>query len=133
MPEIIKTKKNKNNKPQKTIVIYLLSVLKGFAVSFAGLVLISFLLMNKGTFTTFTKIIIYVLIASGALLCGYLAHKRLRGRGIINGILSSAIYLIIYIIISLVLMRFQVDSNLLLLVPVVLLSGIIGGILSANS
>lgn len=135
MPEIIKSKKEKikKNKPQKPAVSYIISVLKGFAVSFAGLILISFLLINNGTFTTFTKIFIYVVIGLGALLSGFISNKKLKGRGIVNGLLSSAVYLLIYMMISLIVMRFQVGSNLLLLVPVVLLSGIIGGILSANS
>ena len=135
MPEIIKNKKVKikKSKPQKPVIVYLLSSLKGFVVSFAGLTLTCFLLMNNSSFNVFTKIIIYVIIGAGAMLSGFIANKKLRGRGYINGLLSAVIYLALYIVITLLLMHFKVNTNILILVPVAVLSGISGGIISANS
>ena len=135
MPEIIKNKKVKikKSKPQKPVIVYLLSSLKGFVVSFAGLTLTCFLLMNNGSFNVFTKIIIYVIIGAGAMLSGFIANKKLRGRGYINGLLSAVIYLALYIVTALLLMHFKVNTNILILVPVAVLSGISGGIISANS
>ncbi len=135
MPEIIKNKKVKikKSKPQKPVIVYLLSSLKGFVVSFAGLTLTCFLLMNNGSFNVFTKIIIYVIIGAGAMLSGFIANKKLRGRGYINGLLSAVIYLALYIVTALLLMHFKVNANILILVPVAVLSGISGGIISANS
>lgn len=135
MPEIIKNKKVKikKSKPQKPIIVYLLSSLKGLVVSFAGLTLTCFLLMNNGSFNVFTKIIIYVIIGAGAMLSGFIANKKLRGRGYINGLLSAIIYLALYIVTALLLMHFKVNTNILILVPVAVLSGISGGIISANS
>ena len=135
MPEIIKNKKVKikKSKPQKPVIVYLLSSLKGFVVSFAGLTLTCFLLMNNSSFNVFTKIIIYVIIGAGAMLSGFIANKKLRGRGYINGLLSAVIYLALYIVITLLLMHFKVNTIILILVPVGVLSGISGGIISANS
>lgn len=135
MPEIIKNKKVKikKSKPQKPVIVYLLSSLKGFVVSFAGLTLTCFLLMNNSSFNVFTKIIIYVIIGAGAMLSGFIANKKLRGRGYINGLLSAVIYLALYIVTALLLMHFKVNTNILILVPVAVLSGISGGIISANS
>lgn len=135
MPEIIKNKKVKikKSKPQKPVIVYLLSSLKGFVVSFAGLTLTCFLLMNNGSFNVFTKIIIYVIIGAGAMLSGFIGNKKLHGRGYINGLLSAVIYLALYIITALLLMHFKVNTNILILVPVAVLSGISGGIISANS
>lgn len=135
MPEIIKNKKVKikKSKPQKPVIVYLLASLKGFVVSFAGLTLTCFLLMNNGSFNVFTKIIIYVIIGAGAMLSGFIANKKLRGRGYINGLLSAVIYLALYIVTALLLMHFKVNTNILILVPVAVLSGISGGIISANS
>ena len=67
------------------------------------------------------------------MLSGFIANKKLHGRGYINGLLSAVIYLSLYIITALLLMHFKVNTNILILVPVAVLSGISGGIISANS
>ena len=135
MLEYIKAdmKKNKINcKLNKPPFIYLFSVLKGLIFSFFCILAVSLLHINNGTFNGFTKIIIYVAIGIGSFITGYTAFKRLKGRGIVNGFISSLIYSVVYITILLVITGFQVNERVLLVPLVILFFGILGGIVSAN-
>ena len=133
MAKIIKTKAKVNKNTHKPVVTYLLSTIKGVVLSFVGLVVISVAFINNGSFTTFTKIMIYVVLGIGAFICGYISNKKLNGRGLVNGFISTAIYLLIYFTLLLIVMKFKVGLNILIMIPVCLVSGITGGILSANS
>ena len=131
MPKIIKTNKP-NKRPKKSIEIYIISSLKGVVLTLLGLFIVSLLMMKNSSFTMFTKVFIYFSISSGAFLSGYLSYKNLKNKGSLNGLLSSLLYTVPFFIINVICLKFQVSSSLFLCVPLIIISGIIGGIVSAN-
>ena len=134
MPKIIKTriaKGKKRNKKYSTKTLYVLSAIKGFIVSFAGLLITSYLLYKNGDFSFFYKMIIYLSIAMGGFLSGYIAHSNVRGRGFLDGIISASVYSLMLIFILALLLKLNLTAHILIIVPICLLSGFIGGIAKA--
>ncbi len=131
MPKILKTK-SKNQKVNKPVVIYPLCALRGVIVTFLCFGVVSLLLLNKSSFTTFTKLFLYFSIALGSFVCGYFANKKIKGKGIINGLLSSVFYSVIFIIVVCLLLKFGVSKLLFLTVPLIVVGCITGGVVCAN-
>ena len=135
MPEILKTKRNKAKTIKKSfspLINYLLSVLKGLAAALLLSGVLSLFLMNNGSFSPFYKSFLYIAIGLGAFICGFSAYRHIKGRGIVNGVFAGGIYCAFLLLILLCLMRFNVSTNILYLVPISLGCGIAGGITGAN-
>ena len=130
MPKIIKTKKL-TKKSYNTPTLYAIAVVKGLVVFFMGLLLCSFLVLRSQQ-SNFFFYLTYVFISLGAFICGYVASKKINGRGFIKGLISSGIYLALIIVLSLALMRLHISFNILLLAPLCLLSGFTGGVLAVK-
>ena len=129
MPKILKTKKQQKN--QNKTVLCIISVLKGFAVFAIGFLLLSFLIY-KANDNLFYYFAVLAVLALGTFIAGYISYKKIGGRGIVCGLISAVIILALLIVIVLFTMKFEVTARILLLIPVCLVSGISGGILSAN-
>lgn len=130
MPKIIKTKKI-TNKNYNIPTLYAFSVIKGLIIFFIGALLCAFMVLRSSQ-SNFFFYLIYLFIALGAFLCSFSASKKIKGRGIIKGLISSGIYSVVILIMSIVLMRFNISGNILLLFPVCLLPGVVGGILAVK-
>ncbi len=130
MPKIIKTKKI-TNKNYNIPTLYAFSVLKGLVVFIIGMILCAFVILRSPQ-SNFFFYGAYVFIALGAFWCGYSASKRITGRGIIKGIVASAVYMAIIFILSVILMRFNLSAFVLLLLPVCLIPGAAGGIIATK-
>lgn len=136
MPESNKKSKKKRKLGINTsnpTVIYLFSVLKGLVVLMVGLSVVSVIVMKSTDFNLFTKLIVYGFILFGGFLSGFFANRKLKGRGIVNGILASLIYAVVFLIICVIAMGFNISPEILIVLPVSIVGGIIGGIISANS
>ncbi len=136
MPKIIKTKpiKRKNNifKDINPFWAVLLSGLKGFVFSFVFYIVFSMSIYKGNDFTAVIKILIYLITCLGGFISGISAAKWVKGRGIVNGIWGSLVYLVLLIILNAALLKFNVTSSILILIPVCLLGGISGGIYNSN-
>lgn len=135
MPEILKTKRNKSTKTKKQFsqpVNYLFSALKGLLFAFSTLGAVSLLLLNNGSFTAFYKAFAYIAIGLGAFICGVSAYRHIKGRGILNGVVGGAVYCGFIIVALLCIMRSDVSTNILYIVPISLLCSTAGGITGAN-
>ena len=75
---------------------------------------------------------VYGSIALSAFYTGFVSYKKLGGRGIIIGLISSMILFSVIFLIVLFSMKFEISSKVLVLLPVCVIPGIAGGILSAN-
>ncbi len=130
MPKIIKTKVQKD---EKHIVTYIKSSLKGFVVSFVLVLLLAVLYIKNIKFGDLaTCILIYISFAVGGLITGYYSHKKVGGKGFVNGIIGGLLYSLIMVGFILIIVRFSFSFNLLILISISVISSIIGGILSAN-
>lgn len=68
------------------------------------------------------------------LIGGFLVSKKLKTRGIINGAILGAVYMIfMYIFSSLLYMNFSLNIGSLIMIGLGILGGAIGGILGVNS
>ena len=111
MPEILKTKRNKTNKSKKSfspLISYLISALKGLAVALLLLGGLSFIIVSNGSFSAFYKVFSYAAICLGAFVCGFSAYRRIKGRGILNGVVGGGIYCSFIITISFCTLYFNI-------------------------
>lgn len=131
MPRIIKTK-SKKILPDKPLLIYLVNALAGICITVICFLITSYLLVKGNDFSQFTKIFLFILIGISSALSGFLSHKRIKGRGYINGLLTASMYELMLIMLIACVMRFQVSAPLFYTIPIALLSGTTGGIISAN-
>lgn len=131
MPEIIRTSK-RNKKACKPIFVYAFCSARGIALTLIILSVGAAILLNNSSFTFFIRVVIYLSLGIGALLSGYCAHRRLKGRGMVNGSVAALFYFLLFVIITVILLRFNIKINIVYILPLVLLGGITGGIISAN-
>lgn len=129
MPKILKTKKLV--KKQNKTLVWLSTVVKGLAVSAISFLLLS-LLIYKVNDASFYYYAIFFCISLGAFISGYISYKKLGGRGILCGLLSAMIQLLLVLGIILIVNKFNFTPRILLIIPVCLVPGVLGGILSAN-
>lgn len=129
MPKILKTKQSP--KKQNKILVCLSTVMKGFIIFAIGFLLIS-LIIFKVNDKSFYYYVIYLFISAGAFVTGFTSYKKLGGRGFVCGLLTSSILLQIIFCIILISNGFIFTSRMFLIVPICLISGIIGGIIGAN-
>ncbi len=132
MPKILKTVKKTDKKYSKTTV-YCISAIKGLVIFLIGLVILSLLVLNNSSDSGVFYVFSFVIMSLGAFLSGFSAYRKLRGRGFINGIIASAIYMGIIFIFTIALMRFNISANILMIAPVCLISGFLGGTVGANT
>ncbi len=125
MPKIIKTKKL-TNKSYGVPALYAFAVLKGFAVFLNGLIMCSFMVL-KSQQSNFFYYLVFMFVALGAFLSGYSASKKIMGKGFLKGLISSGIYMLGIFVVSLILMKFNISVNILMLIPLCLIPGFIGG------
>lgn len=136
MPKILKTRLLKDNKSKKSYsvkTIYLFAAAKGLVFTFICFFIISFLLYKNNNFSFFYKMIIYLSIALGAFISGFIAYKKVRGRGFINGIICSLIFCAALLLVLIIAMKLNFSGNLLILLPITVVSGFLGGTVSANT
>lgn len=129
MPKILKTKKIV--KKQNKALVWLSTVVKGLAVSAVCFLLLS-LLIYKVNDTSFYYYAIFFCVSLGAFISGYISYQKLGGRGILCGFISAMILLLLFFVTILFVNRFNFTSRILLIIPICLVPGVLGGILSAN-
>lgn len=131
MPKIIKTK-SKRMLPDKPLLIYLVNALVGVVLTVICFFITSYLLVKGNDFSQFTKICLFIVIGISSALSGFLSQKRIKGRGYINGFLTASMYELMLLLLIACVMKFQISVQLLYTIPISLLSGTTGGIISAN-
>ena len=132
MAKILKTLK-KNDKKYSKPTVYCISALKGLMIFLNGLGLLSLILLKNSTDSVVFYVFSFVIMALGGFFSGFSAYRKLRGRGFLNGIIASAIYMGIIFIFTIALMRFNISANILIIVPVCMISGFLGGTVGANT
>lgn len=121
------------NKIFKILIIYLSSMLKGGVVFTVGLSLIAITMEITNSNSALLYYIIYIFVILGGFICGVAAHKKLKSRGFLDGIISSVPYsLFVFIVIS-ALTNFSFNKSVILVFVLSVLGGFLGGITSANT
>ncbi len=94
--------------------------------------LLAFLMTRSKLADERTYYTVFLILAIGALLAGFLCAKKGRGRGIILGALASLPLIAIFLLVPYFLYETSVSAKLLLSAPVLLIASSVGGILGAN-
>lgn len=132
MPKILKTQK-KSDKKHNKITVYCISAIKGLVIFLNGLGVLSLLVLKNSSDSAVFYIFSFVIMALGGFFSGFSAYRNLRGRGFINGVIASVIYMGVIFIFTVALMRFNISANILIIAPVCLISGFLGGTVGANT
>ncbi len=136
MVKLEKTKINFNKKNNKSINLlfkYLPCFLKGEILIVLGILVLSLAYYKITGYDSYLYYLTYLFIALGAFITGRATYNRLGGRGIISGALSSLPIAIINITIIFSFCFKTTSWFILLILPISILSGAIGGILASNS
>ena len=134
MPGVIKEKNNSSKKFDSDLLKNIaLSTFIGVLITAILSAVVSVIMYSTKTDFTLYYYLIYLFIFSGALFNARFLYRRVKGRGIIIGSLSSLPYMAVMLVIFLIVLQFNVSVNVLLIPLVSFGGGIVGGITAANS
>ena len=126
-------KKLKDGKFLYKFKIYGISVLKGLLVYITGLSLLAIIMDKLKTDSDFIYYIAYIFMMFGSFTCAVSAYKKTRGRGFLTGIISSVPYSVVVFLITAILLKFNLNINILLVFLLSGMGGFLGGITAANT
>ncbi len=134
MPKIKKVnKKVERNEFFELLKKYLPSYLKGLIVAISGILFASFAYYKTSINSDLIYFSNYFFIALAAFIAGNSTYNKFKGRGIINGVLG-AMPLVLSILIFIAVFSYNTISVfVLIIVPIVLLFGSLGGIIGSNT
>ena len=136
MVNLKKTKINfnkKNNKSINLLIKYLPCFFKGEILIVLGILVLSLAYYKISSYDSYLYYFTFLFVALGAFITGRATYNRLGGRGIISGFLGSLPIAIINIAIVFLFCLKTTSWFILLILPISILSGAIGGILASNS
>ena len=134
MVNLKKTKINfKNNKSINLLLKYLPCFFKGEILIVLGILVLSLAYYKISGYDSYLYYLTYLFVALGSFITGRATYNRLGGRGIISGSLGSLPIGIINIAIIFLFCFKTTSWFILLILPISILSGAIGGILASNS
>lgn len=126
-------KKVERNEFFELLKKYLSSYLKGITVVICGILITSLAYYKTSINSDYIYYLNYFFIAVGAFITGNSTHKKFKGRGIINGVLG-AVPLVLSILVFIATFSYNtISSFVLIIVPITLLFGSIGGIVGSNT
>lgn len=135
MPIKIKSKSKKvnENKIFSKIKPYIKGVIIGDLLFMIGVLISSFILYKTDRSSTFIYVIPLGFAFVGAFFCGVSVQKKVGGRGFLTGTLSAFPYAFTILLLVCIILGFKVGVNILLVIPICILGGLIGGITAVNT
>lgn len=112
-------------------------IIKGSAIAIiitiVGLLILSFVLAYTELKESFTMPLIWITMGISVLVGGIISSKKLKNNGLINGGVAGLIYiLVIYILSSLVVGNFALNTYSFVAIVISIITGILGGIIGVN-
>ena len=115
------------------LVVYIISSVVGVVLITLALLLAAAVCLSADMGETYDSVLSGVCIGVGTLVAGFVASKKIRTGGIINGLICAvAIYLLIFLL-SLVINGGPITLATLYHCLIAILCGAIGGVLGVNS
>ena len=117
----------------KLIPLYLKALCIAFIISLIFILLLSIILsVTKVSEEIINPAIIFISMFS-ILFSSFMIAKKIKKNGIINGAIFGILYMtLLYLLSSLINMKFYLNFSSILMIGVGLLGGVIGGILGVN-
>ncbi len=133
MPVKIKSKKVNENKIFSKVKPYINGVIIGDLLFIIGVLISAFILYKTDSSSTFIFVIPLAFAFLGAFFCGVSVQKKVGGRGFLTGALSSLPYAITILLFVCIILGFKVGVNTLLVIPICISGGFVGGITAVNT
>ena len=134
MPGVIKEKNNSSKKFDTELLKNIaLSTFIGVLITAILSAVVSVIMYSTKTDFIFYYYLVYIFIFFGAFFNARFLYRRVKGRGFIIGLLSSLPYIAVMLVVFLIVLQFRLSVNVLLMPPVALAGGTVGGITAANS
>lgn len=136
MSDLKKKKFNYNKKNKKYIDLllkYLPCFLKGELVIVFGILVLTFAYYKISGDNNYLYYFSLIIIALGSFFTGNYTYKKFGGRGIVSGFLGALPIAIVNLIIIFLFCLKTTNLFILLILPISLISGALGGILASNS
>ncbi len=129
-----KNKQNKKSKKDFSLIFkYLPCFFVGVISTLLGILVLALAYYKLSLNSEFTYYFTYIFISFGAFLTGYSTYKKFKNRGIVSGALGAVPLLVFNLIFILIFSFKSVNAFVLLVIPITVLFGSIGGIVSSNS
>lgn len=122
-------KKDKSNNVIKT---YVIGAFLGLILFLMGLILTSLILYKTKSSSTALYYIPYIFVFLGNFIDAAYCHKRVGNRGFLTGIISALPYSFIIIMLCAFVTDFSATAKLLVVIPISVIGGFLGGVMSAN-
>lgn len=108
-------------------------IIISFAFTFAALIILSAILTYTGVSENIETTAIIVINAVAILIGSSISTMHEKNKGILKGMLTGTCYIgIIYLISSIVSMKFALNTNSIIVIVTSVIAGAIGGIIGVN-
>ena len=114
------------------ILVFVWSAAAGLAASLLLLSLFAYILTKKDVSPSLLPVFLLVSGFFGSLLSAFISTKKTKKRGMIAGVVSGLIFSGVFLLICYVLSGLSGSIKMLLLVPVALVGGLLGGLAAKN-
>ena len=133
MSEFFNKKSKYDSKKFKFLLKYLPCFLKSFLIAFLGILVLSFAYYKLSTHSDVIYYLTYLFIALGGFIAGNSTYHKLGGRGIVVGALGSLpVVIVLYVVLAVFCFK-EITAFSLIILPVCVLCGCLGGIMGSNS
>lgn len=125
----MRTQTKKPKTPIKSIAI---GTFIGIITAAVLISVFAFIITKKDIEIKYLPSFVLISGAVGSFISAFINSKKLQLRGIFSGFLSSLIFSGVYLLICFILSGFSVSITLFITVPLNIITGIIGAIISKN-
>lgn len=124
--------KKENSTSGGKILVYFISVLAGFAVNFILMLILAAISVIADLGEAFATPFASLSAAAGSLISAFIASKKLKSRGLINGLICGGCMFVVIMCVSLAISDGGITLNTLFNFIIVMLSALIGGVWGVN-
>lgn len=110
----------------------LMGLLAGTILFLLASVVLAFVMTKSDISYPVIRYVCFGITAAASLTAGFVGKKRSRLKGICAGLIAAALLVVPVFLLTVLVNRFRFSEEILLLLPVGLLFGAIGGIISSN-
>lgn len=130
----IKTKKLKSDSQNLNLILkYMPCLIKGLLITMVGILVLSFAYYKMSGHSVVFYYLNYLFIAFGAFVTGNATYHKSGGRGIVAGAIGAIPLMLIDLILILSLSYNNVSTLILIIMPICIILGAIGGIIGSNA
>lgn len=118
---------------QSKLKSYLAGAISGLAAGVFFLFVCACILVSSNVSSSMAQAFVYISCGIGAISCGFVSVRKIRKKGLLNGLLAGSIYFIVlYGIGFLSGEQISLQANVAIQLAVSVLGGSLGGVLAVN-